>query len=743
MLNLNKYPFYQQLDWNDCGPSCIKMIAKYYGKEFELEYLRGVTAISNNGVSLLGISEGLQRIHLNSLMVHIKYEKLLDYLPTPSILFWNKSHFVVLYDKKRKGSLLRKQDQFVIADPAHDVVTVDKETLLKSWISTPAEEGIAMMVYPAPEFYGEDNDKPVNKGLFSGIRFLYKYVRPYRRYLVQLLIGILVASLISLLFPFLTQIVVDAGVNEKNTPLLLLILASQMLLFGGETVIEIIRNRILLNVNTRIGMAVISDFLSKLMKLPMKFFDSRSIGDLTQRIHDHQRVEEFLTGTSLSTFFSLVSILIFSFILSLYSVPMFLLFVSLSIVSVVWILLFLKNRKHIDYKRFQRQQENQDTLLEIIRGIKEIKLNNAEMSRRWRWERAQLNIFNINLKSLHLDQYQITGFNIITQLKNMLVAYFSATLTIKGEMTLGMMLSVSYIIGQTNGPLQRLALFFRSAQDAQISLQRLQEIHKLEEEVVHADGATGINEDISGDIKVKDVTFQYGTSKSKMVLNNVTLTIPKGKITAVVGTSGSGKTTLLKLLLRFYEPLGGEIRVNDIDLQRVEPRIWRDRCGAVMQDGYIFADSILQNIAVDGERINMDRLRYALKVANLEDVIVSRPTGFHTVLASGGGGLSGGQLQRILIARAVYKNPEYLFFDEATSALDANNERKIIDNLNEFFEGKTVVIIAHRLSTVKNADQIVVMNEGAVIEVGTHASLVALKGHYFNLVKNQLELDGA
>jgi ATP-binding cassette subfamily B protein len=741
---MKKYPFYQQLDWNDCGPSCIKMIAKYYGRDFDLEYLRGVTFISNNGVSMFGISEGLQQIHLNSLMVQITYEKLINDLPTPAILYWNNSHFVVLYEKKKKGSsLFRTEDSFVIADPAHEVVSVDKTTFLRSWIASSSQEGIAMTVYPSPEFYLTDAEKKIRSGFFSGITFLYKYVRPYRRYFFQIAIGILVASAISLIFPFLTQIMVDHGVSKKNYSLLSLILMSQVLLFTGETLIEVIRNRILLNINARIGMAVISDFLGKLMKLPMKFFDSRSTGDLTQRIQDHQRVEEFLTGTSLSTFFSLISIIIFSIILSLYNISMFLVFLSLSAISIIWILMFLSGRKNIDYKRFQRQQENQDTLLEIIRGIKEIKLNNSETSRRWRWERAQLNIFNINLKSLRLDQYQVTGFDIITQLKNMLVSFFSATLTIQGEMTLGMMLSVSYIIGQTNGPLQRLALFFRSAQDAQISLQRLQEIHKLEDEKVETEIVNHAIGDVSGDIRLTDLTFQYGTSKSKVVLNKINMVIPKGKVTAVVGTSGSGKTTLLKLLLRFYEPINGEITVNDINLQNIDPRLWRSQCGTVMQDGYIFADSIAQNIAVDGEKIDKERLRYAIKIANLEDVIASRPSGLHTVLSSGGGGLSGGQLQRILIARAVYKNPEFLFFDEATSSLDANNEKKIIENLSEFFEGKTVFIIAHRLSTVKNAHQIVMMSEGRVVESGNHLSLVALRGHYYNLVKNQLELDGA
>lgn len=744
---MSRFPFFQQLDWNDCGPSCVKMIAKYYGKDLDLEYLRKITYINNNGVSLLGISEAFDKINLSPLMLRLKYEKLVNELPLPAVLHWNKSHFVVLYDikgpAKRKFWRNRKKSIFVIGDPAHGIVNVDEDTFLKSWISTQNNEGIVLTVTPTKEFYEEEDIENAQNAKKGDVRFLLNYIRPYRRYFYQIFIGMISASIISLIFPFTTQALVDYGISSKSYNLVHLILASQILLYFGDIVIEVLRNRILLNVNSRISISLISDFLKKLMRLPIKFFDSRSTGDLTQRIQDHRRIEEFLTGTSFSTVFSLINMSVFSIILYLYSPKMFLIFILLSTVSVLWIIIFLDKRKNIDYKRFQRQQENQDTLLELIRGIREIKLYNAEISRRWKWERSQLNIYKLNLKSLYLDQYQLTGFSTITQLKNIIVSYIAAVETMSGTMSLGMMLSVSYIIGQTNGPMQRLGLFFRSLQDAKISFNRLNEIHNINDETHNPiyQSQPEFSMDSNRSIQIKNLKFQYGSSKSQFVLNDINLTIPKGKVTAVVGTSGSGKTTLMKLLLRFYDPTSGEILLDNINIKNHNTKYWRDKCGVVMQDGYVFADTILNNIAIDGNAVDKDRLEYALRMSNLKDLIESRPLGLLTNLASGGGGLSGGQIQRVLIARAIYKNPDYLFLDEATSSLDANTEKVIIENLNTFFKQKTVFVIAHRLSTVKNAHQIVVMERGEIVELGNHESLVKARGNYYNLVKNQLELE--
>jgi ATP-binding cassette, subfamily B, bacterial len=740
-----KFPFYAQHDRMDCAPSCLRMIAQYYGKSYELEYLRQICFLNRNGVSLLNLGTGAEELGFKTLMVQLPYEKLVKECPLPCILHWNQDHYVVLYDKTAKGISfirglsLKSEYVFSIADPAHGLVKVDEDTLLKNWLDPQNEEGIALLLYPTDEF----SDKREISSKDRSFSFLKKYLLPYKKSIGHIIMGMLLGSVFALLFPLLTQILVDQGVGNSDPNLVLLILIAQLFIFFGQTTIEVLRNWILLHMNSRISISIISDFLVKLMRLPISFFDIKSKGDITQRINDHNRIERFLTGSILNALFSFVTVIMFTVVLCLYSVKVFVIFIVLSTVSIFWILHFLKRRKNLDYKRFQGMSDNKNTLYEIIEGMQEIKLNNSEISRRWSWEKIQIRLYKLNIKGLTLDQYQRIGFEFINQLKNIFIIYTTATETIHGTMSIGMMLSVSYIIGQTNVPFRLIIDFFNSAQDAKLSLDRLQEVHNNKDEEKFGsksgDGAT-TRDFIGGDIRLDNVSFRYGGPRDPYVLRDVDLLIPDGKVTAIVGVSGSGKTTLLKLLLKFYKPNVGIITVGEGEMEDLPASRWRNQCGVVMQNGYIFSDTILNNIVLNTGEVDAHSLEMAMRIANIEEFVKSKPMGLATKIGAAGNGLSTGQQQRILIARAIYKNPSYLFFDEATSALDANNERVIIQNLKDFYRDRTVVIIAHRLSTVKNADQIVVMENGSIVEVGAHAGLTKLKGEYYKLVKNQLEL---
>jgi len=716
------------------------MIAKHYGRNYSLESLRNLSCITRRGVSLLGISEAAEKIGFKTLAAVVSFEQLDKEVPLPCIIHWNQNHFVVVppqnfSSKKSKAKLL-------IADPSHGLVKVDKETFLKSWISKSNDQGIVLMFEPTPLFYQQEDDTNTSHG-FS---FLFRYLKPYKKFIIQLLLGMLMSSLLALVFPFLTQSMVDYGVNHQNIGFIGLVLISQLVLFIGITVVEMIRSWILLHMNSRINISIISDFLIKMMKLPIRFFDTKIIGDITQRIGDHSRIEHFLTTNTLNTLFSSVSLLVFSLVLGIYSLNILFIFLVGSALSILWIILFLKKRKELDYKRFQQLSNNQNNLYELITGMQEIKLNNCETPKRWEWERIQAKLFKLNIGSLALEQYQQTGNLFFTQLKNILISYLAAREVVSGNMTLGMMLSVSYIIGQMNSPIEQLLGFFRSAQDARISLERLGEIHNQENEEKTLAADEPLSEEMnahlfkSNDIKFENVSFQYAGPNSPYVLKDINLKIPEGKVTAIVGSSGSGKTTLLKLLLRFYEPSAGKIFVDNQELSTLSPKWWRSKCGVVMQEGFIFSDTIARNITISDERINEKKLSQAVRISNIESFIKELPLGYTTRIGNSGNGISTGQKQRMLIARAVYKNPGYLFFDEATSALDSSNEKIIMENLNRFFDGKTVVVVAHRLSTVKHADQIVVLEHGKVVETGNHQTLTKQRGKYFELVKNQLEL---
>lgn len=728
------FPHYKQPDSKDCGPTCLKIIAKHYGKTLNIQTLRELSETTREGANLLTLSEAAEKIGFRTLGVKISLEKIQE-APLPCILHWNANHYVVLYEiKKSKNNYKIK-----ISDPGHGLLEYNQEEFLKFWIGNNAtedmEEGIALLLEPTPKFHISEFEKEEKT---FGFGLLSKYVWQYKSYVIQLAIGLLAGSLLQLILPFLTQSIVDVGIQNQNIHFIYIVLIAQLFLFFGRTALELIRSWILLHLSTRINISLISDFFIKLMNLPISFFDVRMTGDIMQRINDHHRIERILTTSSLTTLFSVLNMFIMGGVLAYYNLKIFAVFFIGSIAYFFWITLFLKKRASLDYKRFSEVSQEQSKVMELINGMQEIKLHNAEKQKRWGWEYIQARLFKVSMKGLVLEQTQSIGSNFINEFKNIIIVFLSAKLVIDGSITLGMMMAITSIVGNLNGPVVQLINFIREWQDAKISLARLSEIHDKEDETQQEQGQTQdiVSED---DIELKDVNFRYIGSDIP-VIENLNLTIHKNKITAIVGSSGSGKTTLMKLLLKFYEPNTGAIHYGKTDLKYIAQKSWRSHVGTVMQEGYIFNDTIANNIAIGETNINKERLIYASEVANIKDFILEYPLGYNTKIGQEGVGMSTGQKQRLLIARAVYKNPEMLFFDEATSALDANNEKIIMEKLNTFFENKTVVIIAHRLSTVMNADNIVVLEKGKIIEIGNHEQLVAKKGSYFELVRNQLQL---
>ena len=729
-----KFPFYHQHDQMDCGPTCLRMIAAHHGRHYSLEGLREKSHFSREGVSLLGISEAAEKLGMRSVGVFVSFEELKE-APLPCIVHWNQQHFVVVHDIQTK----KGKETVFVADPGAGKLKYTKEEFCRCWISTRNEGqdgGIALLLEPTPEFYQKE-DEVVRK---KGFSFLFAYLRPYKKLIFQLFLGLFFGSLLQLLLPFLTQSIVDFGISAQNIGYVYLVLAAQLVLVFSSSTVEFIRGWILLHIGTRINIALISDFLAKMMRLPMGYFDTKMTGDIMQRMGDHTRIQNYLTNSSLNILFGLFNIVIFTLILLFYNTTIFVIFVVGSVLYFSWVSLFMKRREVLDHKNFAQQAANQSNVIQLITGMQEIKLNACEQQKRWEWERIQAKLFKLRIKGLALTQYQDSGAIFINQTKNIIITALVAKFVIDGQMTLGMMLSVQYILGQLNSPIDQLISFYRESQDARLSIERLSEVHNSEDE--DSESSDHIREiPEKQDIILNDVTFAYDlTAAGKPVLKNINLHIPTGKQTAIVGMSGSGKTTLMKLLLGFYPVQSGEILLGNNNLSQYNLREWRKKCGVVMQDGFIFTDSVARNIAPGEENIDKGKLLNAVNTANIRTFVETLSSRYDTKIGSEGHALSQGQKQRILIARAVYKNPEFVFLDEATNALDTNNEKVIMDNLEKFFHGRTSIVIAHRLSTVKNADQIVVLDNGEIKESGTHEELTKKKGAYYHLVKNQLEL---
>jgi ATP-binding cassette subfamily B protein len=706
------------------------MIAAHHGKNFSIDYLRKKCFITKEGVSFLGLSEAADSAGFRTMGLKIPFEVLQEKITMPCIVHWRQKHFVVVY-RIKKGKIH-------VADPATGLVTYTRDEFVKNWANTMVDgqpAGLALSVEPTPSLYSLD-DQPEKTG---GFRFLLKYFRMYRKYFGQLFLGLIIGSCIQLIFPFLTQSIIDIGINNNDLGFIYLILFAQLALILGRMSVEFIRGWLLLHIGSRVNVAVVSGFLNKLMALPVAFFDTRLTGDIIQRIDDNHRIEEFLTSASLSILFSFVNLVVFGIVLAAFSLKIFLIFLTGTCLYILWVSLFLKPRAKLDDIRFREMSVSSSKLINIINGMQEIKLTQSETSKRWDWETHQASLFALKVKGLGLIQYQSAGATLVNEVMNIFITIFAATAVLKGQMTLGMMLAVQFIIGQLNIPVNQIIGFFRMSQDARISLDRLAEVHNMDdEEPSPEDKLQQMPDDRT--IRINNLAFQYEGPRSPYALKDISLDIEPGRTVAIVGTSGSGKTTLLKMLLGFYQPVNGSITVGGTSLSDISLRLWRKKTGAVMQDGFLFPDTIAGNLAPGASEIDEARLREAVDTANIREFIESLPLGYNTRIGANGHGLSEGQKQRLLIARVVYKDPEIVLFDEATNSLDANTEKAIVENLSGFFRNKTVVIVAHRLSTVRNADKIVVLEGGRIIETGNHRELVESKGAYYNLVKNQLEL---
>lgn len=720
------FPFYAQPDAMDCGPTCLRMVLKFYGRHYQMETLRRICHVGREGVSMKALEDAANEVGLRTMAARMAFDKL-DLVATPFIVHWNAVHYVVVYEIG--SSYVR------IADPALARMKISHSEFIKNWLPEDSSEGIVLLFEKGDEFENITDDKHYR---IHPLRFLSSYLSGYRKHLLLLLFGLLAGSLLQLLFPFLTQEMVDTGIRNNDLGFISLLLAAQLALFAGRAASDVIRTWMLLHISSRVNIVLLSDFIRKLMRLPMSFFDNKQIGDFFQRIVDHNRIESFMTGSLINTLFSAITLFIFSIVLILYHPVIFYIFLGGSLIAMFWIMTFHRKRAELDNERFYQLSLGQTQILEFVEGMQDVKIGNLEEQKKAAWEKLQARIFRINNRHTSLEQLQQTGSQIINELKNIVIVYVAARAVIGGEFSLGTMMAIIYVVGQLNTPVTQLVGFVHALQDLYNSVERIREFRSNadEDEPQHP---TRIPEG-SPEIILENVSFRYGGSDSAIVLDNISCVIPSGKVTAIVGGSGSGKTTLIKMLLRFYKPVSGTIKVGNVPLNELSGSAWRRKCGVVLQDGYLFADTIAKNIAPADETPSPGMLNRATELANIGSFIKQLPLGFMTRLGAGGAGFSQGQRQRLLIARAIYKDPDLLLLDEATSALDTTNERVIQENLQRIFKGKTTVIVAHRLSTVRNADKIIVLDKGTIAESGTHQELTTKKGVYFQLIRNQLEL---
>ena len=729
LKNRHPFSFTRQFDEMDCGPACIRMVALHYGKDYPLSYLRSLSHLTREGVSVAGIRDALKEIGAESATFEMSLDQLREKCPLPAILYWEQNHFVVLYDIKK--SKWTGRSKYYVANPAYGKHALSEESFSQFWLN--GDKGVVIVVEPTDKFFEFESKKEKH----SLIRFARKYVWPYKWEMSQSALGMLFGLLLSLITPFLTQATVDYGIGMRNMGIIINILLAQIFIFVGSFSMGLISSWVTLYMSTRISINILSDYLTKLLRLPMTFFETKSVGDYQQRLDDHGRLQGFVTYNTLQTLFSLISAPFFLSIIGWYSPVILFVYLALTGISIGWMSWFFRKRKAIDYEQFKVSAENQNKQYELMSGITDIKLNSYEDYKLEEWRNLQERQYHMRQKGLKLEQIQNTGFSIIGQLRNIFITFWIAAEVINGNLTLGMMMSISAIIGQVNGPLSQLINFLQQLQDAKISLERSEEVKLCDDEDNPLQADVPI--DTPRDIEVRNLSFSYTGSIGKLTLKDISLIIPAGKMTAIVGESGSGKTTLMKLLLKFYPPTSGEILLGGKNLSNFKAKSIRGVSGIVMQNNFIFSDTVKRNIIL-GEEADEIRLKEAIEAACLTDYVENQPLGVETKIGSNGVGVSGGEKQRVMIARAVYKEPLYLLLDEATSSLDAENERKITENLDKHFSTRTRIVIAHRLSTVKSADNIVVLQNGQVVEQGTHSKLVSKRGYYYNLIHNQLEL---
>lgn len=720
-----RFPVEYQMDSHDCGPASLKIIAKHFGKYYSLQYLRDRCGITKEGVSLHDISVGAENIGLRTLAVKCDVNEVINSVPFPAIIFWNNNHFVVVYHADKK--------YIYISDPARGRVKYSHETFKQGWYQRGENQGVLLAVEPTVDFKETKAEKEQKRNSFLSI---LKYFTPYSRSFALIFVIMFIVTALQGVLPFISKAVIDVGIKTSDVNFINMILIGNISILLSVMVFNVLRDWILLHITARVNIALISDYLIKLMNLPVTFFENKLMGDILQRAQDHERIRSFIMNNSLSLIFSMLTFVVFAIILLIYNVVIFLIFLAGSALYVGWVLLFLNVRKKLDWEYFELLSRNQSYWVETVSAIQDVKINNYEKQRRWKWEEIQARLYHVNKRVLAITNMQNLGAQFIESIKNMGIVFFCAVAVINGDITFGVMISTQFIIGMLNGPLSQFISFVMGAQYAKISFLRINEIRQLEdEEELLSVGNTCILPNEKS-ITLSNVHFQY-SANSPFVLKGIYLHIPENKVTAIVGGSGCGKSTLLKLLVRLYKPTFGDIKMDTMNVEAINLRQWRNLCGVVMQDGKVFSDTIINNIVLDDDHIDYDRLHEVCKIAQLEEEINAMPNGFDTTVGETGRGLSGGQKQRLLIARALYRNPKMLFLDEATNALDTINERKIVDALNNAFEHRTVVVIAHRLSTIQNADQIVVLDKGHIVEVGTHKTLMENKKRYYELVSSQ------